>query len=261
MTISENKIETIPLEKIKRPGRIDRIDIAEEKVEELANNIQEQGLLQNPLVRKKGEEYEIIAGDRRILAVRKLGWTEVQCVVADMDDTQTAEARGSENLARENLSVVEEAKIYENLNKNHGLTISQIARKMGKSGAIIKRRLDLLKMPKELQTAMHKKQINYGVAEALWPISDPTALDYYLTFAIEHGVTVTVARQWTHDWRMGLKRAQAEGEDPMSMVESPHIRPTYIACDLCSQPELIEKLTLLRVCTKCLKILSGQESG
>lgn len=258
MTISKNKLQVLPVDKIKRPERIDRIQISEEKINELADNIQEQGLLQSPLVRKRGDEYEIIAGDRRILAITRLGWTEVECVVSEMNDCQTAEARASENLARENLTVIEEARIYENLHKNHGMTISQIARKMGKSGGVIKRRIDLLKMPQELQNAMHKKQISYGVAEVLWPISDPTALDYYLGFAIEHGVTVPIARQWAHDWKSSQRRAEAEDMDPADALTAPGIRPTYIACDLCEQPELIENLQLLRVCRNCMKILAEQ---
>lgn len=256
MPTSKNKLELIPLSKIKRPARLDRIQISEEKINELANNIQEQGLLQSPLVRKIGEEYEIIAGDRRILAVTKLGWTEVECVVAVMDDKQTAEARASENLAREDLTVIEEARIYENLRKNHGMTVEQIARKMGKSGGTVKRRLDLLKMPQSLQDAMHAKKISYGVAEALWPIADPSSLDYYLSFACDHGVTVTVARGWTADWKAAQLRLEPD-QDAMTGLETPAaIRPTYIACDLCQQPELIQNLVITRLCAHCAKEIS-----
>jgi len=208
------------------PEIADRIDIEEEKVRELAENIREQGLLQSPLVRKVGNEYEIIAGDRRILAVKKLGWSEIECVVCQMTDAQAAEARASENLAREDLTVIEEARVYERLLKTYGYTIKQIAEKMGKSAS-------------------------YGVAEALWPISDPAALDYYLSFACDHGVTVPIARQWANDWKMSQRRLR-EDEDPMQNMEAaPAIRPTYIACDLCEQPELVEHLQIVRLCREC----------
>jgi len=251
MTTSKNRLEVIPVSKIIRPEIADRIDIEEEKVRELAENIREQGLLQSPLVRKVGNEYEIIAGDRRILAIKKLGWTEVECVVCQMTDAQTAEARASENLAREDLTVIEEARIYARLLKTHGYTIKQIAEKMGKSAGVVKRRLDLLKMPQCLQDAMHARKISYGVAEALWPISDPAALDYYLSFACDHGVTVPIARQWANDWKMSQRRLR-EDEDPMQNMEAaPAIRPTYIACDLCEQPELVEHLQIVRLCREC----------
>ena len=256
MTTSKNKLEVIPVSKIVRPEIADRIDIEEEKVKELAENIREQGLLQSPLVRKVGNEYEIIAGDRRILAIKKLGWTEVECVVCEMTDAQTAEARASENLAREDLTVIEEARIYSRLVKKHGYTIAQIAEKIGKSAGVVKRRLDLLKMPQCLQDAMHSRKISYGVAEALWPILDPAALDYYLSFACDHGVTVPIARQWANDWKASQRRLQ-EGEDPMQNVEATSaIRPTYIACDLCGQPELVEHLQVIRLCRECAKPLA-----
>lgn len=247
----DQELMLIPIDKIRRPQVIDRVDIDPDKVKGLARNIKEQGLLQAPILRPIGNEYEIVAGDRRILALKILEWTEVKCVVKELTDKQAAEIRASENIQREDLSVIEEAKIYKNLHQNYGLSIDDIAKRMGKSGGTVKRRLDLLKMPTSLQTAMHKKQISYGVAEALWPISDETALDYYLGFAVDHGVTVTIARQWTADWRASSRREHQENMDPNEALVSPAIRPVYIACDLCEQPELVQDLTMVRVCKVC----------
>lgn len=256
MTISTNKVKTISISKIKRPSTIDRLEISDEELNELANSIQEQGLLQDPLVRKVGQEYEIIFGDRRILAVRRLLWTEVECKIVEMNDAQAAEVRAVENLQREDLTVIEEARIYRNLNEKYGKTIEQIARKMGKSTGLVKRRLDLLKMPQCLQNAMHAKKISYGVAEALWPIAEPGALDYYLSFACDHGVTVNVARGWSSDWKASQRRLEPN-EDSMATLDSPAaIRPTYIACDLCDQAELIQDLKTIRLCKGCAKTLA-----
>lgn len=256
MTTSKNKYLVIPLGKIRRPSIIDRIQISEEAINELADNIREHGLLQSPLVRQMGEQYEIIFGDRRILAVSKLGWTEAECKIVTMDDAESAEVRASENLAREDLTVIEEARIYKNLMEKYGKTIDQIARRMGKKAGTVKRRLDLLKMPKCLQDAMHAKKIGYGVAEALWPIADPGALDYYLSFACDHGVTVTVARQWATDWK-GAQRRLEPNEDSISTLSSPaEMRPTYIACDLCDQAELIQDLKTIHLCKQCAKTLT-----
>lgn len=247
----KQELMLIPMDKIRRPQVIDRVDIDPLDVKGLAENIEQQGLLQSPILRPIGDEYEIVAGDRRILALKILKWMVVQCVVKNLTDKQAAEIRASENIQRVNLSVIEEAKIYKNLHQNHGLSIDDIAKRMGKSGGTVKRRLDLLKMPTSLQVAMHKKQISYGVAEALWPISDETALDYYLGFAVDHGVTVTIARQWTADWKSSKRRELQENIDPNEALVSPAIRPVYLACDLCEEPELVEHLTMLRVCRGC----------
>ena len=255
------EIVDIPLEKIRRPKAPDRIEIDPEGIQELAKNISEQGLLQNPIVRPVGDDYEIVAGDRRILAIRQLAWESVPCVVKKLDDTQTAIVRASENLARRDLSPIEEAKIYKRLQEQFGLSYDQIGRKMGISGGLVKRRLDLLKMPPQLQDAVHKKKISYGVAEALWTISDETMLDYYLGFAIEHGVTVAVARQWANDWKMSqiMKPTIEEGqEDTISPMAS---RPVWIACDLCQGPMELGTETVLRICPDCRKMINKRLFG
>jgi ParB/RepB/Spo0J family partition protein len=253
----QHKIATISLVEIKRPREGDRIDISKEKLAELAQNIKEVGLLQDPLLRKADDGYEIVFGDRRILAVRILGWEEVQVKLCDLSDVETAEVRGAENLLREDLTVIEEAKVYLNLKENYGRTIDQIAERFGIGGGTVKRRLDLLKMDPTLQNAMHAKAITYGVAEALAPIADKTALDYYLGFAIDHGVTVTIARQWCSDWKASMRRREAE-DDPAGALTSPVIhQPTYLACDLCHGAEEVQNLTHLRVCKECAGRLAG----
>lgn len=249
----QEDLQTVEVEKIDRPDVVDRITIDLEEIKSLSENIQEQGLLQAPVLREKDGRFEIVAGDRRIMAVKRLDWTTVKCVIKTLTDQQAAEIRASENLQRENLSVIEEARIYRNLNQKHHMPIDRIAQKMGKSPGTIKRRLDLLKMPDSLQNAMHEKKISYGVAEALWPIADPGALDYYLGFAIDHGVTVTIARQWTNDWKNSQRRIEDENKDPMEQLTSPAERPTYLACDLCQEPVLVQNLAVIRICRECAK--------
>lgn len=257
--IPEKKLMVIQMDLIDRPGKSDRIEIEEEEIISLSGSISEVGLLQPPILRTREERLEIVAGDRRILAVKRLGWTRVQCFVCELDDRQTAEIRGIENLERVGLSVIEEAQIYRNLQNTHGMRIDQIARRMKKSPGIVKRRLDLLKMPECLITATHKKLISYGVAEALWTIQDPSALDYYLSFATDHGVTVAIARQWANEWKSSQRRIEQESQDPLESLTPPAIRPTYIACDICEQPELIQDLSIFRICKECVKRMTEAE--
>lgn len=251
----QQDLQEIEVDKIDRPGVVDRITIDQEEVESLAQSIQQQGLLQAPVLRPKQGRFEIVAGDRRIMAIKTLDWKKIKCAVKEMSDLEAAEIRGSENLQRENLTIIEEAKIYKNLHETHGRTLEQIAKRMGKSAGTIKRRMDLLTMPPRMQKALHEKKINYGVAEALWGISDEAALDYYLGFAIDHGVTVTIARQWTKDWKDTVRRQESQPGKQIDTLSPPMERPVYIGCDLCREPELVQELKSFRVCRACAKEL------
>jgi ParB family chromosome partitioning protein len=254
---TKKDLRSIYVTLIKRPPQGDRIDISDQEVCELAESIREVGLLQNPLVREVEEFFEIIAGDRRILAINKLGWPEAECVVCKMTDLEAGEARATENLQRVNLTIIEEAKTYERLAVEHGRTNEQIGKRLGISPAMVKRRRDLLKMQQCLQDAMHAKKITYGVAEALAPIVDQTALEYYLGFACDHGVTVTIARQWCSDWKSSMRRLD-DAQDPSEAITSPAIaQPTYLACDLCRGAEEVQNLTHMKVCRECAKRLAA----
>lgn len=250
-------IKEIGLEKIDEPhGRI-RFSISPEKVQELADNISEVGLLQAIVVREIDGRYEIIAGHRRYLAFVKLGKSKIPCTVRVMSDTQCAVARASENLGRVDLSPVEEAAIYSDLRDNHGLTIDQIAKQMGPSPGVIKRRLDLLKMPPQLQKEIHARTISYGVAEELWRLGDESVIDYYLGYAVDHGVTVAVARQWVNDHRRS-KRTRTddvgEGGQPAHPLEE---RPVYLTCEICQGPTQLQDAVNMTMCRKCLSSIQG----
>ena len=247
----------VKLEKIDRPGRIDRLEIEQAEVEELAKSMEQQGLLEPVILREKQGRYEIVAGDRRCLAARLLGWKEIEAIVKDLSDEETAEIRATENLQRVNLTPIEEGKVYENLHRFHGYTIEQIARKVGINASLVKRRLDLLKMPLFLQEAIQKNLITYGVAEALWTIQDENAMRYYLGFAVDHGATVAVAREWAKDWKEQNRRNEQQDKDPME-IENPLMqegtcRPTYLACDICDAPVEAAKIKIIRICPGCLK--------
>lgn len=249
------KVQDIKLDLIDEPGGIVRMDILPGDIEDLAKNIDEVGLLQPIIVRRDQERFEIIAGHCRFLAFQLLEREKIPCVIRDIDDVGTALARASENIRRIDLSPIEEAATYAELHDKHGLSHDEIGKKMGKSAGIIRRRLDLLRMPAQLQKAVHFKQISYGVAEELWSIGDIGGIDYYLAFAIEHGVTVAVARGWAKDWKDQKRRAESDVGGGGGAPAALEPRPTYLPCDICQGPEDVSKMQLLHCCVVCAKKL------
>lgn len=251
----ETEYQKIDLDLIVEPTNQVRLEIPQDKVIELAQSISEQGLLQPILVRPLEGKFEIVAGHRRYLACKHLRWSQVTVRIVDIDDTAVALSRAVENLQREDLSPIEEGKIYQDLRDRHNMSYEQIASKMGKTPGTIKRRLDLLKMPPCLVDAVHKRQISPSVAEALWSLKDPTAIDYYLQFAIENGASYRVVQQWVYDYQKAKRAGGSDAVESMSPLPVRELRPVYIACDLCRGPFEMGKETVLRICQDCAQQL------
>jgi len=253
---AREKVSDISLDLIDEPKGIVRMDIDPDYIEELAQSISEIGLLQPILLALNGGRYEIVAGHCRWLAHKQLELTTIKAVSRTMSQPEIGLARATENIARRDLTPIEEAATYKNLMDEYGLTIEKVSQKMAKSPGTIKRRMDLLRMPPMLQKAVHKMQISMTVAEELWAIRDEASLDYYLMFAIENGCTREVARQWAKDWKDQERRSQspdAEGRGRDLSLYEP--RPTYIPCDLCDNPVELGKDKMIRSCPSCWDVI------
>ena len=255
------KVREIAMELLDEPAGVVRMEIDAEAVQALANNIAEIGLLQPLEVRPVGERFEIVFGHRRFKAIQLLGYKKVECIVRRRDDVGTAVARASENLRRVDLSPIEEAAIYSDLHGKHDMTFEAIGKQMGKSGGVVRRRLDLLRMPPDLQKAIHRKQISISVGEELWSIGDAEGISYYLQFAIEHGVTKDVARSWAQDWKQQKRGSDSAGGERDSLASPMEVRPTYWPCDFCNGPIEVGKETVMRGCDECTEKIKAALRG
>jgi len=255
--MEKQKIQRLPLSQVIPPDEPDRIEISPEEISELAESIKAMGLLQPILVVKREGVFEVVAGHRRYLAHLKAGLSEIDCIVRDMQPDEVALLRATENLSRQDLTPVEEARIYSRLHEKYGLPWESIGKKFGKSPGLIKRRSDILRMPEELQTALHKKQITVGVAEELWRITDITALTYYLSFAVENGVTVAVARQWAQDFEKQARGTSTDVEGGGGFRHPYEQQPIYVSCDSCRGPVDLSKMSTIRVCPDCAALITA----
>lgn len=140
----------------------------EEKIEELARTIQTHGVIQPIVVRQTAStQYEIIAGERRFRAMKKLQWREVPAIVRVMNDKETASVALIENLQREELTAIEEAVAYQKLLELHELTQEALAQRLGKGQSTIANKLRLLKLPQAVQDAILERQITERHARAI----------------------------------------------------------------------------------------------
>ena len=172
-----NDFEYILISHIEPRSNQPRVVFEKEPLEELTASIREHGVLSPLAVRPVGEGfYEIIAGERRWRAARMAGLEEVPARILDVDDRTAMELSLVENLQRENLNPIEEAKGYRALGDEFGLTQEEIARRMGKSRPVIANALRLLAMPEELIELVQDGMLPAGSARALLSIRTSHAM-------------------------------------------------------------------------------------
>lgn len=143
-----------------------------QSIEELAQSIKEKGVIQPLLVRRKGDNYELIAGERRLRAAKSLGLKEIPIIVRDVSDQDSLELALIENIQREELNPIEEAHAYQHLMDKFQVTQEKISEVLGKSRVSITNTLRLLKLPHEIQGEMKKGRISFAHGRALLEIED-----------------------------------------------------------------------------------------
>lgn len=144
-----------------------RKDFSEESLRELADSIREQGIVQPLIVRQRGENFELIAGERRWRAAQMLNLTEVPVLVREADDRTVLELALIENLQRENLNPMEEALGYSQLIGHFELTQEAAAARVGKSRTVVANALRLLKLAPEVQTFVRTGSLSVGHAKVI----------------------------------------------------------------------------------------------
>lgn len=162
-----DEIKQVPVDEVVSSPYQPRTVFDEEKIEELCQTIRTHGVIQPIVVRMRGGRYEIIAGERRWRAVRKLGLPTVPAIVREFNDSQTASIALIENLQREGLTAIEEAVAYEKLLEMHQLTQESLAQRLGKSQSTIANKLRLLQLPETVKQALTERRITERHARAL----------------------------------------------------------------------------------------------
>lgn len=166
---------TLPLSKIVPNPDQPRKNFDEESMEQLTDSIRQNGVLQPLLVRKKGQSYEIVAGERRYQASQRAGLTEVPVLIRDVDDEQVFQLALIENLQRSDLDPMEEARGYRQLIDQKALTQEGLAQILSKSRPAIANTLRLLDLPDEVQDLVSERLLTPGHARAILSVADSDA--------------------------------------------------------------------------------------
>ena len=187
------------------------------KIEELAASIKEKGFLQPVVVRKSGAGFEVIAGERRLKAARKLGLARIPVIIKDVDDKEALVLALVENIQREELNAIEEAESFRRLVEDFGHTQEDVARMVSKDRATVANLIRLLKLPKEMQRAIVDGKITAGHARALLSVEAPGAQKDLFTEIVHKGLSVREAEERAKaavTGKKNLKKAKPSLKDP-----------------------------------------------
>lgn len=151
-----------------------RTTFDEERLEQLAQSIRANGIIQPLLVRRlSGEKYQLVAGERRWRAAQRAGLLKVPCVVKEIPEDKMLELALIENIQRQELNAIEEAQAYKRLIETLGLTQEMVAQRVGRDRTFITNYLRLLRLPEDIQRMVEAEQLSMGHARALLGVDEP----------------------------------------------------------------------------------------
>ena len=183
-------ITEIPLEEIRSNPYQPRVMFDNDTLEELANSIKEHGIIQPIIVKKSIKGYEWVAGERRTRAARLAGLKTIPAIIKEFNDVEMMEIALIENIERENLNPIEEAKAYENIIKINNITQEELAHKFSKSRSYITNMLGLLNLPESTIKLVEKKELSMGHARALSKLEDENKINELAYKIVREGLSV-----------------------------------------------------------------------
>jgi ParB family chromosome partitioning protein len=238
--MNKNEIYEIPVEEI-LPNRFQpRLSFDQKALMELAESIKVHGIIQPLVVRRLGDKFEIIAGERRYKAASLIGLRKVPVIIMDVDDNKSAELAVVENIQRKEMSALEEARSFKKILDKSYLTQEQLAARMGKSQSAIANKLRLLNLSQEVQDALLNERISERHARSLLQIESIDKQNEMLNDIINKKLTV---KQTDDIIKETYKEVKVEKfrEEPVKKLET--LIDENIFEDINPQIELISKIS------------------
>ena len=196
---------SVPLDKIKPSRYQPRTRFNDENLVELSESIKAQGVIQPIIVTAQNGGYELIAGERRLRAARLAGLTEIPIVVRKVTDQEQFVIALIENLQREDLNPIEEARAYKRLMEEFNLTQEELSQAIGKGRVVIANTLRLLSLPEHIQEAVSEGAISAGHARSLVSIGDAKVQEEAAERVRKENLTVRDVEKIVSDWKQAIE--------------------------------------------------------
>ena len=196
---TNDQIVEIDLSELRANPYQPRKNFDEEALNELASSIKEHGVFQPIIVKKSIKGYEIIAGERRFRASKLAGMQTIPAIVKDFSDEEMMQIALLENLQRENLTSIEEAKAYKSIIESMNITQDELAKKVGKSRSHVTNILGLLKLPASVQDMVLYNKLSMGHARVLSKLDDPKTIEDLAQRVITEDLSVRKLESLVYD--------------------------------------------------------------
>ncbi len=249
-------------EKIKLPKNMMRQMVSEKDLEDLVRSIKEIGLINPIIVRKMGDDYELVAGLRRLMAVGVLQMEKVYVRVVRAGDEKAERIKMDENKEREDINPLEEGIYFKELLVKFGWNQKELAEKFRVSESYVSQRIGAFDWPDCLKEVVRDEKINFSVAREFAQIKDLGEMQRVIVQAISSGVSPAVAARWRHEInREPLAVGGLTGEEAEAMMRGgdPDMR---LPCQVCGGSSQEIGYQIMRVCNGCLGVIKvGQEKG
>lgn len=222
----QNDVNYVSIELISPNVYQPRKHFNEEAIEELSQSIKTYGIIQPLTVRKSGESrYELVAGERRLRAAKKIGLQQVPVIIVDITDKDSAAIALLENLQREDLNFLEEALAYYNLIQDHSYTQEQLAHTIGKKQSTIANKLRLLKLDKEITNVLVENKLTERHARALLKLPDMKLQKKVLKVIINKSLNVKNTEDLIEKELLKLRRDEVavDGKKKIKGIFSPRV--------------------------------------
>lgn len=177
MGASSDPASEIHVDLIERNPFQPRVDFDQEALNELVDSIRQHGILQPLLVRPYGETYQLVAGERRLIAAKKAGLEVVPCRVLELTDRQVCEVSLEENLKRQDLNVLEKAAAFQDYLQKFQCPIEELARRLSLDRSTVSNMLRLLELPEAIKADVRSGHLTAGHARALLTLPEPQQLE------------------------------------------------------------------------------------
>jgi ParB family chromosome partitioning protein len=211
----------VPIASLKPNPSQPRRSFRDASLAELADSIRRRGVLQPVLVEEVGGGYQIVAGERRVRAAKLAGLDRVPVLVRSFSPDERLEVALIENLQREDLTPIEEAKAYRQLMEARDLTQEQVAAKVGKDRTTVTNSLRLLKLPQKVQDAVEKGDLSAGHARALLAVTSPADMELLFSRVLARGLSVRETEQAAQALNQGRR---GKAKKTSSRMRDPNVR-------------------------------------